>query len=186
MGHLPEWQSLEPPAEVDESEYEDWFEMRFDEEMRGIWSRIEDDAALRYACGQAEKTEDGSLHFQIYTEWKRSFRRNEVVARIPSHAEPVRGTRTQARDYCRKSETRVYALPELGRWRPERGADGWGHATSPKARALAYIEEGMTPREIAVADPQCFFTHHRAIKALYEALQGAECAPVVRKFDEEE
>jgi len=93
----------------------------------------------------------------------------------------MRTTRTKCRDYCRKvsddKSQKVAALPDLGEWRPERG-DGSTSSTGepgPKARALQYVvKDGLSPAEIARLDPECYFTFHHAIKALYLALDEWE------------
>jgi len=47
------------------------------------------------------------------------------------------------------------------------------------ARALHYItKEGLTPSEIAVIDPECYFTFHHSIRALWDALGRPNDRPV--------
>lgn len=151
-------------------------EERFGERLREVWDGLQADTRLRYACGQLERGEGGRLHAQIYTEWKSSMRRNQVAKVLPSHLESRKGTRSQARDYCRKSEGREFTLPDLGEWRPERGDAKFGASDGPKARAIRYVvEDGLHPLDIAQQDPECYFTFSTAIHRLYEALkvQGA-------------
>jgi hypothetical protein len=155
-------------------------EEAFGEALAKVWDGLNADTRLRYATGQLERGEGGRLHAQIYTEWKVSMRRSQVAKVLPSHLEPVRGTRTQAREYCRKSEGRVLTLPELGEWRPERGDSSFGTKDGPKARAIALItEKGMHPIEIAQHDPEAYFTFSTAIHRLYEALKLAGALPKV-------
>lgn len=150
----------------------------FEAAMEVAYQQLERDERLRYACAQAERGEEGHLHFQVYTEWKTSLRRAQVVKALPSHAEHRQGTRRQARKYCMKADTRVYTLPDLGTWRPERGDDDFGQVEGPKARALRYLtSEGLTPLEIAALDPECYFTFHRAIHETWKALQGLNVLP---------
>lgn len=145
-------------------------EATFEAAFAEIYEALRADRRLRYACAQAERGEEGRLHFQVYTEWKVSLRRNQVCKAMPSHAEWRTGNRQQARDYCRKADSRVFSLPDLGVWRAERGDDDFGQVEGPKARALRYITgENMTPLEIAARDPECYFTFASAIHKLFEA-----------------
>lgn len=46
---------------------------------------------------------------------------------------------------------------------------------SNKQRALNYIvKDGLRPAEIARIDPEVYFTHHRAITELWQALRFGE------------
>lgn len=146
-------------------------EEEFTSALREVWNGLDRDTRLRYACGQLERGDGGRLHAQVYCEFTQSLRRTQVEKVLPGHLEPRTGTRQQARDYCRKADTRVAALADLGEWRAERGDDGFGKGIGPKARALQMVvQEGMTPREIAAQDPEAYFTFHRAINELYRAL----------------
>ncbi len=150
----------------------------FEAKMKEVYEALNADTRIRYACGQLERGEGGRLHAQIYTEWKCSMRRSQVAKVLPSHLEPLRGTRTQARDYCRKSEGRHSTLAEIGDWRPERGDSNFGARIGPKQRALALItQEGLEPFEIAVRDPEAYFTFSTAIHRLYEALYQSGALP---------
>ena len=140
--------------------------------MEERWRSVAERNSVRYACGQLERGEDtGRLHGQVYIEFEKSLRNSQVRKILPSWAEPREGTRTQARDYCRKREGRVLSLPDLGSWRAERG-DGRKDGPGPKAQALAMlVTDGMTPAQIALEAPEVFFQFHAAIKATWEALQ---------------
>lgn len=153
-------------------------EMEFGQKLGEVWKTLQDDTRLRYACGQLERGEGGRLHAQIYTEWNTSLRLNQVAKVLPSHLEPVRGTRTQARDYCRKAEGREFALPDLGVWRAERGDPSFNKEEGPKARALKLItEEGLHPHQIAAKDPEAYFIFGAQIDRLYLALKEAGALP---------
>lgn len=148
---------------------------QFIDEMEEAWSRVEADPRVRFACGQVERGEGTDrLHGQVYVEFTKSLRNAQVRKLLPAMAEPRRGSRTQCRDYCRKADTRVYALPDLGDWTPERG-DGSESSPGPKALALQMlVQDGMTPAEIAQSHPEVFFQFHGAIKATWAALQEAK------------
>lgn len=141
--------------------------------MEERWQIVQGHDSVRYACGQLERGEDtGRLHAQVYIEFNTSLRNAQVRKVLDSWAEPREGTRTQARDYCRKREGRVLALPDLGEWVAERG-DGQKTGPGPKQQALAMlVTDGMTPAQIAKEAPEVYFQFHAAIKALYEAISG--------------
>lgn len=154
---------LEDDADIDEMM----------EAFHGVIDEVRTDGRLRYLTGQIEEGDGGGVHCQVYTEWTTSLRRAQVCKALPSHAEYRTGTRQQARDYCRKSEGRIFAFIDHGEWRPERGDDDFGQRDGPKARALKMVLEGKDPIQIAEDDPEAFFTFHRSICSLYGAL---ECA----------
>lgn len=68
------------------------------------------DPRVRYAVWQRELAPtSGTPHFQGYLEFKSPMRRPAVLVLLPpgAHVEPRNGTRDQARDYCRKVDTRA-------------------------------------------------------------------------------
>jgi len=133
------------------------------------WEVCKDAPDLVYAIAQIEEAETGTLHIQVYTEWKTSLRRSEVSKRAGmGHWEPRRGSRTQCRDYCRKKDSRVEKLGEFGEWRPDIVSNP---VESPKAQAIAWLMEGLTPAEICAKSPEVFFTHHRSILETWKMLQ---------------
>lgn len=145
------------------------------------WQVLESAPGLIYACGQIEEGDSGTMHIQVYTEWQTSLRRSEVVKRAGNgHWEARRGTRTDARTYCRKSDTRIERLGEYGKWRPDVKSDP---LASPKKLAIKWLMEGLTPVEICEKDPNVFFTHHRSILETWKMLQSCN---LKKKLDEEE
>ncbi len=143
-------------ATDDEAELIDAFET--------FWEELTEAPGLKYAVGQIERADTGSLHIQAYTEWATSKRRSEVYKILPSNLDFRRGSREVARDYCRKTDSRVKSLTEIGTWRKEKP-----QGFSPKQRALALLRQGLSPAEICSQDPECYFTHWRSIKAVYES-----------------
>lgn len=142
----------------------------FFEELEALWANLEKDSRVVFGCGQFERAESGTLHGQIYLEFSKSLRVTQVRKVIEGNWEPRRGTRTQCRDYHTKAESRVESLPDYGEWRVERKGGGV-QAAGPKARAMDYIvRQGLSPAEIAVLDPECYFTFHHSIRALWDAL----------------
>jgi len=146
----------------------------FIQAVNEVIDEVRTDGRLRYLTGQIEVGDGQGVHGQVYTEWATSLRRTQVCKALPSHAEYRTGTRAQARDYCRKAEGRVQAFRCHGEWRAERGDDDFGQQAGPKARALAMVLAGKDPMQIAVEDPECFFTFHRSIVSLYGALELAK------------
>ena len=67
--------------------------------------------SVRYGIVQREVGDLGTPHLQGYFELRRARAFSTVRAMLPRfHVEPRRGTRDQARDYCRKSATAVQEL----------------------------------------------------------------------------
>ena len=160
---------------------EDNSEEEFVTAMVDWWAELIEAPALRYVVGQIERTESGRLHGQVYTEWHDKIRGRTLAKRHPCSVKPRWAERDVCRDYHRKPETRVQSLGEAGEWREETIVG----EMSPKQRALQYIiRDGLTPIEIAVLDPETYFTHHRAINELYRALKdGNEKSDVERSDD---
>lgn len=78
---------------------------------RLAWNKNEE---VRYIIFQFELSESGTPHVQGYVELTKSRRRGGVrsivedsVERQNGHYERSAGTRDQARDYCRKDDTRM-------------------------------------------------------------------------------
>lgn len=141
------------------------------------WNEAGTVPGLRYMTGQLERgKESGRIHLQVYAEFEQSLRESQVEKRIPGAWDFRVGTRAEARAYPRKADTRLEGWNDVGpwehgEWKPDRRMEA---DARPKARALDYIVRmGLSPREIAVIDPECYFTHHRAITELYRALMLA-------------
>lgn len=140
-----------------------------------LFNRVGEDTGNRFLTGQIEQCpETGRLHAQCYSEWSVSLRLAEVAKRLPSHVELRNGTRTEARVYATKSETRVQELPVIGVWRDESDTEKTRGKMRMKDVALLMIcGEGKTPDDIALEAPEVYFTHARKIVDLYEARQRA-------------
>lgn len=99
----------------------------------------------RYVVWQLERGEHGGrLHSQGYAEFDKPIRISGVkdyLGRSDAHVEPRHGTRDQARDYCRKSDTRVLGPWELGEW----AAGGQGRR-SDSVEAVKILREGGVKR----------------------------------------
>jgi hypothetical protein len=141
-------------------------------EFERFWQTVHELPGLKYAVGQIERSpETGTLHIQAYTEWQSSKRRSEVYKIFPSSLQFRKGTRDDARDYCRKKtwkgkeKGQVQRLSEFGKWRVAKQT-----GPSPKQRALDYLTKGFTPSDILHRDPEVYFTHHRSIEATYNLI----------------
>lgn len=144
-------------------------------EFERFWESVEKLPGLKYAIAQIERSPStGTLHIQAYTEWATSKRRSEVYKIFPASLEPRKGSRDDARDYCRrkkwkgKDKGQVQRLPEIGEWRAAKQS-----GVSPKQRALDYLTKGFVPADILRMDPEVYFTHHRAIEAVYSLMEKA-------------
>ncbi len=147
--------------------------MELIEEFQRFWRSLQDSPGLRWLNGQIERSPDtGMLHIQAYSEWKVSKRRSEVAKIIPSHIEARKGSREDARDYCKskvwrgKEKGQVLVLPDIGEWRKESSTQ----SVSPKQRAIGMLKQGFTPEQILKHDVECYFTHFRAIQHIYSAM----------------
>lgn len=88
--------------------------------------RCTDDDVVRYAIWQRERGENGTEHLQGYLELARPCRMAQVkriLGESRVHLEERRGSREQARDYCRKDDTSMgdeYRF-EYGEYEQRRG-----------------------------------------------------------------
>lgn len=76
---------------------------------------------VRYLAFQLEEGADGTRHIQGYIEMTSAWRFQRLKSLISqrSHVEMRRGTRTQARDYVMKEDSRVEGPWEYGTWSPD-------------------------------------------------------------------
>lgn len=119
-----------------------------------------DDATVRYAIYQTESGANGTPHLQGYVEFKRSMRLQAVRKLLPgAHLEPRRGTREQARDYCRKDEGRLSDPIEFG----EFGTGGAGKRNDV-ANLKRLLDDGATDLEIWNECPVEFLRFQNGIK----------------------
>jgi len=147
-------------------------EQEFTHRLKVWWAETTQLPGLRYAVGQMERCpETLRLHGQIYTEWVGPVRGTTLYRRAPSDLKPKWASRDTCRAYHKKPESRIEKLGEVGEWR----VDSVVGELSNKQRALNYIvKDGLRPAEIARIDPEVYFTHHRAITELWQALRFGE------------
>ena len=147
-------------------------EVEFTERLRCWWESLIQLPGLRYAVGQLERCPDTNrLHGQVYSEWVGAVRGTTLYRRAPSDLKPKWASRDTCRAYHKKPESRIEKLGEFGEWR----IDSVVGELSNKQRALQYVvKDGLRPAEIARLDPEVYFTHHRAITELWQALRFGE------------
>jgi len=118
---------------------------------------------VRYLVFQLEKGDNGTLHWQGYVEFMRSVRFGivQVLMKGKAHLEPRRGTRSQARMYCMKTDSREDGPWEVGDWR------SGGQGTRNDLVAVAdEIERGATEATIASHFPVCYIKYHSGLNKL--------------------
>jgi hypothetical protein len=100
---------------------------------------------VRYAIYQRERGENGTEHLQGYLELSKPQRFSYLRSVLQgAHFEQRRGTREQARDYCKKQDSRLADPVEYGTF--ETGGQG---ARNDLDQLQARIKEGATELDIA-------------------------------------
>lgn len=83
---------------------------------------------VKYAIWQREIGESGTPHLQGYVECTKRMTLNQMKKLVPelegAHWETRKGRRDQARDYCRKEESRAEGPWEFGDWAARAGSQG--------------------------------------------------------------
>lgn len=142
----------------------------------------------RYCIFQEEVAPDtGRHHYQGYIQFKRPKRLSEVkniLGRQDAHLEIMRGTREEARDYCRKEDSRVPGyLPQ---------EHGVFVATGARPDFKQQLELATDPSrrlsQVVVEQPEFFARHYRAIERMRQlkmkARSGEEDVHVVAYWGE--
>lgn len=103
----------------------------------------------------------GTPHYQGYIELSRPCRMHQLLESFDDipHLEQRRGSREQARDYCRKPESRLEEAVEVGEWK-ERGQG----RRSDLIEIAKKINEGGSMRDIAAEYPSQFILYNRGIR----------------------
>ncbi|ALY05867.1 replication-associated protein [Ctenophore-associated circular genome 4] len=130
-----------------------------DEEVDNL-NRILDGDQIKYAIYQKET---GTPHLQGYLEVSRKQRLVGVKRLLQTervHLEKRKGTRIQARDYCRKTEGRLADPVVFGVWRGD-------SQTTGMSRVIARLEGGCTLSEVAAEEPQTFIQYHNGLAKWY-------------------
>ena len=99
----------------------------------------------RFIIWQVEQGEQGTRHIQGYIELSKPARIAALKKWLPqAHFESRRGSREQARDYCKKEDTRIAGPFERGDW--EAGGIG---ARTDLLQIKRKIDNGSQEKEIA-------------------------------------
>lgn len=115
---------------------------------------------LNYGVYQVERgDENEKLHVQAYLEFKKPMRYSAIQKMCPGvHIEKRRGTRSEAREYCQKVETRVVGPYEYGEWSEK----GQGRRTDYEA-IKKRLDEGASEKNIAEEHFGTYLRVHRGI-----------------------
>lgn len=153
--------------------------------MGKVFESLIVDQRLRYVVGQYEICPDtGRLHGQLYSEWFKSLRITEVIKVLPSHVElkSKKSSRTECRNYAMKEGEGPGSRAEQGligefacsrddgkfRFEEEK-------VVKPLMKELALdmlVRKGLSPQDIALENPEVYFTHYNAIIATHNARMG--------------
>lgn len=126
----------------------------------------------RYLIYQREKCpETGRLHWQGYVELKKPGRVRGTVASLGGecHLDARKGTRDEARDYCRKEESRVSDPVEHGEWIEGQGARSDVH------ELVLGLKSGKRDRDLLEEFPGLFLRYARGldrIRAIVDQERG--------------
>lgn len=122
------------------------------------WSVFGD--SLKYGVAQLERGESGTLHWQGYVEFSKPRKLGGMKKCIPAaHFESRKGTQTQARDYCMKTEGRVQGPFEFGDFKDS----GQGKRTD-LVSAMKLVKDGKTDFEIAEELPSVWLRYSRGLR----------------------
>lgn len=120
---------------------------------------LENASEVKYCIFQEEKTKTDKLHLQGYIEFNKPMRMAAVKKVFDDdtiHLEERKGTREQARDYCKKSESRVSEPIEIGVW----GKQG---TRNDIKTMVEEIKAGATDEEILDKYPGNYLRYNKAI-----------------------
>jgi len=127
-----------------------------------------------YVVFQKEKGEcDQTEHYQGFMELKKRSRLTAIKKYMPrAHLEAMQGTRSQAREYCMKEESRIDGPWEYGIWK----STGQGRRTD-----LHVIDEkiksGATIAQICDEHGATYMKFHRGIEKLVGRKQPVRTEP---------
>lgn len=136
------------------------------EKLRGFFRS--DDCS--YGCFQMERGENGTPHAQGYFELTKQVRANTLKTMVGRrvHLEARRGTRDQARAYCRKADTRISEPEEFGEWRGSRSQGKRNDIVCAKEM----LDEGKSMLDVFESVPASL-RHFKALN-YYQSLRCAK------------
>lgn len=126
-----------------------------------VAERLEKNERVRYAIFQSETGESGTPHYQGYVEYDKP-QRYSFLHRLlePCHCERRKGTRTQARDYCRKEDSRVSGPWEVGTF------NGGGQGSRTDLSAIAQSCMSGSLKRVAEDHPEAILRYPRGVMLL--------------------
>jgi len=133
-----------------------------EDNAKAYWEAIV--PSVNYAVWQLEKCPTSDrLHIQGYCELQSVIRGRTAITKLGqgTHIEKRKGTRTQAKEYCSKEETRQAGPWEFGTFTPSQTKTSYKDKCSAIFKLL---EEGKTQREIIELYPEVWMRSHRAIE----------------------
>lgn len=114
----------------------------------------------RYGIAQLEIADSGTVHYQGYVELTRTVRLSHMRTWLNgAHFEPRKGTRDEARNYCRKPETQLEPPIEFGDW----GTGSQGRRMDILALKSA-VDQGATLEKVWDLYPLEFLKYNRGIQ----------------------
>lgn len=127
-----------------------------------LLASLSDLPRFRYAIFSLEEGESGTPHYQGYIEYNCVVRFNTVRANFSPHVphiEPRRGTRDQARDYCRKPDGHVAGPYEAGVWAEA------GFRTDLESITTQLLQH-RSLKQAALDNPAEYVRYHRGLASL--------------------
>ena len=150
-------------------------EPRSDKELYEYISSLEH---IKYFIFQREKgSQTGTEHIQAFVVFSVGKRFNTVKNYFPTaHLDACRGSNTQCRDYCSKSETRIGEVMEYGQFAEER-------ARTDYRDFIELVQSGMSEIELAKLFPTLFLKHIGQIEKIRESYRHELHCDSFRKLD---
>jgi len=129
---------------------------------------------VRYVIWQLEKGDNGTPHWQGYVELTQQCRLSALKKWLPTaHFEPRNGTREQARDYCRKEDSRQDGPWERGNWEAG-GAGSRNDITAARNAILA----GADKRKVLDEFPEVLAKFPRFVDTCLKVASEASCSKI--------
>lgn len=160
-----------PPVRNASSQYRHWvFTLNNPtQDPNEFGTKILSDKYTKALVFQRERGSVGTTHFQGYIELKRNVRLSYMRRLIPrAHVEPRRGSRRQAYEYAKKSETRTEGPWEFGTF--VLLDKGKGRRTD-LYEVAEKCKEAENLAQVIRSNPVAFIKYSRGIKEAYRYLR---------------
>jgi hypothetical protein len=134
---------------------------------------------LEYCIFQRERGEKGTEHLQMYLEFNNAHGFASVKKAFPTaHIEARKGTKTQARDYCKKTPTSIGEPVEVGEFKPENQG-----SRSDLDNIAQLIKDGTSMQEIAELYPSQYIKYSKHFKEFQQDIYQNKYRMEFRKMD---